>query len=398
MLGWELPPHNSGGLGVACYQMAKALNRRGVEIDFVLPSEQDYSEIDFMTVHAVKNRRIVTESISETQVTNPLNPYSDDTDSIVKIQKNYIGYIEKLLSDNDYDAIHAHDWLTMEAGVRAKRISGKPLIVQVHATEFDRSGGGRGNQLIHDIEEQGLLMADRIIAVSQLTKDLIVREYGIPADKIEVIHNAVDRSELEKIPPTAEHYNYLRFMREQGYMIIGTIGRLTLQKGLTFLLEAARKALTIYPKMIFVIAGNGEQRDELLELTAAYGIVENVVFTGFVRGCQWRELFSESDVFVMSSISEPFGLTALEAAAHEDALILTKQSGVSERLRNIYLYDFWDTDRLADQLVNLAISPALLTTMQTEAAIEFDKYSWTEAAEFFERAYRRVSNAGGAHV
>jgi glycosyltransferase involved in cell wall biosynthesis len=397
MLGWELPPHNSGGLGVACYQMAKALHKRGVEIDFLLPSDGDYSEIKFMKVHNINAKTVAKIKRKTRKKTVAVNPYTNDTNIVQKIHRQYISYLEDLLKNNDYDAIHAHDWLTMRAGVHAKMLSGKPLIVQVHATEFDRAGGGRGDPLIHEIEEQGLLMADRIIAVSKMTKDLIVKHYHIPADKIEVIHNAVSRDELEKHPITNDNYQYLQFMKSQGYMIVANIGRLTIQKGLPFLMEAAQKALAMYPKMIFVIAGDGEQRDELFEMVAGYGIVDKVIFTGFVRGSKWREIFVEADVFVMSSVSEPFGLTALEAAAHNDALIITKQSGVSERLRNILLYDFWDTNRLADELVNLAISPALLGTLQTEAAREFDNYSWEEAAGLFEREYARAAR-GGAYA
>lgn len=390
MLGWELPPYNSGGLGVACYQMSKALNNRGVEIDFVLPSNENYSEIDFMKVHTVEVDKMSATKRNVFKGNSQINPYTSDHKLVHRVQKNYITYIEKLLADNEYDAIHAHDWLTMDVGVRAKQISGKPLIVQVHATEFDRAGGGRGNPLIHEIEEQGLLMADRVIAVSQLTKNMIVKKYHISADKIEVIHNSIDIAELEKTVIKNEHYDYLRFMKKRGYKIVSTLGRLTVQKGLAFFIEAAKKTIDLYPKVLFVIAGDGEQRDELFELAAKHGIVDKVIFTGFVRGTQVRELYAITDIFVMSSVSEPFGLTALEAAAHRDALILTKTSGVAERLRNVLLYDFWDTDKLADDIVNLAISPALLSSMQKEARNEFSNYSWGSAAELFEREYSRV--------
>lgn len=390
MLGWELPPYNSGGLGVACYQMAKALNNRGIEIDFVLPSNEDYSEIDFMKVHAVKIGKKSSLQRKIFKGNSHINPYTSDHRLVRRAQESYIEYIEKLLEDNSYDAIHAHDWLTMEVGVRAKEISGKPLIVQVHATEFDRAGGGHGNPLIHEIEEQGLLMADRIIAVSQLTKNMIVKNYHIPADKIEVIHNSIDIAELEKTTIKDEHYDYLRFMKNRGYKVVSTLGRLTVQKGLAFFLEAAKKTIDLYPKVLFMVAGDGEQRDELLELTAKYGVVDKVIFTGFVRGAQMRELYAITDIFVMSSVSEPFGLTALEAAAHHDSLILTKTSGVAERLRNVLLYDFWDTNKLADDIVNLAISPALLSTMKEAARNEFSNYSWDSAAELFEREYSRV--------
>jgi len=396
MLGWELPPHNSGGLGVACFHMAKALSVKGVEIDFVLPSEQDYTEIDFMKVHTVpslKPAKTVKKTGKQfTTLHESLNPYTGDYKTIRSAQETYIDYIEHLVTENEYEAIHAHDWLTMEAGMRAKEISGVPLIVQVHATEFDRAGGSDGNPLIHEIEYQGLMMADRIIAVSKLTKDLIVKKYGIPADKIEVVHNALSREDMEKIQIEGDNYKYLDFMREQGYTII-TIGgtRHTVQKGLTFLLHAFKKALDIYPKMVLVMSGDGEQRNELLELSASLGISANVVFTGFVRGAKWRELYIQGDVFVMSSVSEPFGLTALEAAANDTALILTKQSGAAELLSNILKYDYWDVDKLADDLVNIALSPALQRSLKENVATEYDRYNWGHAAEKFMREYANVA-------
>jgi glycosyltransferase involved in cell wall biosynthesis len=398
MLGWELPPHNSGGLGVACFHMAKALSIKGVDIDFVLPSDQDYSSVDFMKVHAIPSLRpmlnIKKPGKKYIEAHKCLNPYTGDYSAIRTIQESYIDYIENLVLTNHYEAIHAHDWLTMEAGMRAKNIAGVPLIVQVHATEFDRAGGGNGNPLIHEIEYQGLMMADRIIAVSQLTKNIIVKKYQIPADKIEVVHNAISREEIEKTPVEGDNYRYLDFMRSQGYMIVSTLTRLTVQKGLTYLLEAFKKAIDIYPKMILVIAGDGEQRNELLELTASLGIVDKVVYTGFVRGSKNREVYAESDVFVMSSVSEPFGLTALEAAAHDTALVLTRQSGVAEQIHNVLLYDFWDTNRLADDLVNLALSPALQSSLRENVAQEYSRYNWGHAAERFMREYANVAKRG----
>ena len=406
MLGWELPPHNSGGLGVACFHMAKALSQKGVEIDFVLPSDEDYSEIDFMKVHPVSTLKAVrtVKPITRQSVTvhGALNPYTGSYHEIRSVQDNYVDYIEKLVTENHYEAIHAHDWLTMEAGVRAKELSGAPLIVQVHATEFDRAGGGDGNPLIHDIEYNGLLMADRIVAVSQLTKDLITKKYKIPSDKIEVVHNALSREEIDSKPVEGDNYRYLDFMREQGYMIVSIGGtRLTVQKGLTYLLKGFKKALTIYPKMILALSSDGEQRDELMELTASLGITDKVICTGFIRGAVWRELYIATDVFVMSSISEPFGLAALEAAAQDTALVLTKQSGVAELLHNALKYDFWDTDRLADDLVNLALSPALRNSLKENVALEYAKYDWEHAAKKFMREYTNLSHnlrEGAAYV
>lgn len=396
MLGWELPPHNSGGLGVACYHMSKALAQQGASIEFVVPYQAAHPEISFMKVHAA------------TDLT-PLHHYGfgaydsyDNTkqshlrmsgQSLRDIQASYGTFVETLVSNSHYDAIHAHDWLTMEAGVRAKEITGRPLIVHVHATEFDRSGGNYGNPLIHEIEQQGLLMADRIIAVSQITKNLIVHRYKIPADKVEVVHNALDAESLANYTYDFATYRYLEDLKRHGYTVVTTVTRFTIQKGLSYFLQAAARASQKYDKLVFLLAGDGEQRNELLKLSADLGIADKVFFTGFVRGKQWRDAFNVADVFVMSSVSEPFGLTALEAAYHDVALVLTKQSGVGEVLQNVFRYDFWDVDKLADELVAIANSRALQETLKENVKYEYDRISWHNVAHTCMRLYRNL-NAG----
>jgi len=282
---------------------------------------------------------------------------------------------------NHYDAIHAHDWLTMEAGMIAKQMTGAPLVVHVHATEFDRAGSSFGNPLVHEIEQQGLLMADRIIAVSQITKNIIVHRYGIPAEDIEVVHNAIDAEELDGHLYDETTFKYLESLRNDGYTVAATITRFTVQKGLQHFMRAAARACEKYDRLVFLLAGDGEQRDELLRLSADLGIADKVFFTGFVRGKQWRDAFTVADIFVMSSVSEPFGLTALEAAYHDNALIITKQSGVGEVLNNVLRYDFWDIDRLADQLVSLANSKPLMDTLKENAETEYRRISWHSVAE-----------------
>ncbi len=387
MLGWELPPHNSGGLGVACYHMSKALARQGAEIDFVVPYKAHHPGVDFMEIHSATpltplERYGLGAYDSEMLLERDLTEAdADNLKDMRGVQKRYVKFIEQMVVDRDIHTIHAHDWLTMEAGMRAKELTGAPLVVHVHATEFDRSGEKRGNPVVHEIEQQALLMADRIIAVSEITKNIIVREYGIPADKVEVVHNAIDVNSFEEYEYDDSTYKYLETLKSEGYTIVSTVTRFTVQKGLTHFLKAAARASEKYPKLAFLLAGDGEQRDELLRLSADLGIADKVFFTGFVRGKQWRDAYSVADIFVMSSVSEPFGLTALEAAHHDSALIISKQSGVGEVLNSIYRYDFWDIDRLADQIVGIALSPSLRDSLKANIKHEYTRLSWHSVAE-----------------
>lgn len=395
MLGWELPPHNSGGLGVACYHMGKALAGKGADIDFVVPYQAEHPGVDFMNVmHASPLsplERYGLGAYDGKQVTKTLaEADARELKDMRGVQKRYVQYVETLLeSPHAYEAIHAHDWLTMEAGMRAKEVSGVPLIVHVHATEYDRAGSVTGNPLVHEIEYMGLMMADKVIAVSNVTKSIIVHKYGIPADKIEVVHNAIDPTSFaDGYDYDTQTYKYLETLKSEGYTIVGTVTRFTVQKGLTHLMKAASAALSMHDRLVFLFAGDGEQRDELVQLAADYGISDKVFFTGFVRGKKWRDVYSVADVFVMSSVSEPFGLTALEAAHHDSALIITRQSGVGEILHSIYRYDFWDTDALADKLVACATSPALLASLRENVKKEYANLSWHDVADKFMEIYR----------
>ncbi len=401
MLGWELPPHNSGGLGVACYHLSKALAMEGAKIDFVLPYTGEHPNTEYMTIHSAT-------SLAPIHKFGMLGAYDSkyveerdldkvdlkDLQTMRGVQKRYVQFVERAVKAGTFDhidAIHAHDWLTMEAGMRAKQLTDKPLIVHVHATEFDRAGHfGSGNPIVHEIEYQGLMMADRICAVSGITKSIIVHRYGIPADKIEVVYNAIDPNSMGEHEYDRRTYRYLEALKVEGWMIVSAITRFTVQKGLTQLLEGFAKAVGKYDRMVLLLAGDGEQRDELIEMAANLGISDKVFFTGFVRGKQWRDAYNVSDVFVMSSVSEPFGLTALEAAHHDTALIITKQSGVAEVLRAIFKYDFWDTNRLADQLVAIAASPALKTTLQHDVKKEYATLSWNDVARQCMGIYNRM--------
>ncbi len=401
MLGWELPPHNSGGLGVACYHLSKALALEGAQIDFVLPYSADHPGTEYMKIHAatqlepIHKYGMMGAYDSKYVEEHDLDKVDiKDLQNIRGVQKRYVQFVERAVENGKFDhvdAIHAHDWLTMEAGMRAKQLTDKPLIVHVHATEFDRAGHfGSGNPIVHEIEYQGLMMADRILAVSGITKSIIVHKYGIPAEKVEVVYNGMDVSSMGVHEYDMRTYKYLEALKAEGYTIVSAITRFTVSKGLTHLLEGFAKAVSKYDRMMLLLAGDGEQRGELIEMAANLGISDKVCFTGFVRGKQWRDAYSVSDVFVMSSVSEPFGLTALEAAHYGNALVLTKQSGVAEILDSIFRYDFWDTNKLADQLVGIAASPALKSALQCDIKKEYAKLSWTDIAKKCMGIYKKV--------
>ena len=398
MLGWELPPHNSGGLGVACYHMSKALALQGATIDFVVPYDAVHPDADFMTIHAAtKLEPLARYGLMGAYDSAHLRQIGlDDVDmndlrDMRGVQKRYVSFVERMVKDKKPDAIHAHDWLTMEAGMRAKELSDAPLIVHVHATEFDRAGERYGNPLVHEIEYQGLMMADRIIAVSNITKNIIIQRYGIPADKIEVVYNAVDVPSLGNYEYDRRTYAYLETLKDEGYTVVAAVTRFTVQKGLTHFIRGAARACERHDKLVFLLAGDGEQRDELIQLSAELGISDKVFFTGFVRGKQWRDAYNVADIFVMSSVSEPFGLTALEAAHHHSALIISRQSGVGEILHSVFKFDFWDTDRLADQIIAIATSPALSHDLKANVRHEYARLSWHDVARDCLQLYKNVT-------
>lgn len=397
MLGWELPPHNSGGLGVACYHMSKALALSGASIDFVLPYTDQHPGVDFMRIHNATDldptQRLHLGAYDSKYLTSTDIPEGAGSLSTMRaVQKHYTNFVERLSVDLQPDVIHAHDWLTMEAGVRAKELTGAPLVVHVHATEFNRSGEQYGNPLVHEIEQEALQMADRIIAVSNITKAIIVQRYGIPAEMIEVVHNAIDVNSFPAYKYDQRDYRYFEALKHEGYTIVATLTRFTVQKGLTHLLRAAARACEKYDRFVFLFAGDGEQRDELIAMAAELGIADKVYFTGFIRGKQWRDVYSLADIFVMSSVSEPFGLTALEAAHHGNALVISRQSGVGEVLNNIFRYDFWDTDTLANQLVGIALSPGLATSLKQGVHEEYDCISWHDVAKKCMDLYKRTKS------
>ena len=396
MLGWELPPHNSGGLGVACLNMAHALADQGVDIDFIVPYAAEHPHTEFMHVINATNldpiHRYGGGSYASLDIHNKIIPSIDHPDmiSIRTVQKSYRNFVDEYLMEFKPDLIHAHDWLTYEAGILAKKNYGIPLVAHVHATEYDRAGNHIGNPLIHEIEREGLMMADKIIAVSDLTRHIIHDKYQIPFDKIDVIYNSLDEGYYTDYKYDDSMYKYATSLKEEGYTIVSTVGRFTVQKGLEFFMNAARKAIDKNPKLLFILAGDGEERNRLIAKAATLGISKNVVFTGFIRGKKLRDIYSLSDIFVMSSVSEPFGLTALEAAYHGDALILTNQSGVSEVIWSAMKYDFWDEDKLADEIIAITDHRPLKKILQANIKDEYSQISWSKVAKKCQKIYNNV--------
>lgn len=398
MLGWELPPNNSGGLGVACYHLCKALSKKAVDIEFILPYTAEH-DIDFMRINAAHPQDV--EAVLKSGIAYDSFKYvkhSGEVESVDLFGQTvlYEKAVERISRESEFDVIHAHDWLTCRAALRAQELTGKPLIVHLHSIESDRAGKEfGGNPLVREIESLAIHMADQVIAVSELTKRGIVREYGIAPDKIKVVHNSMDVDNLESLD-VSNAYHYLTALRQQGWHVVVNVGRLTVQKGVVNLLKAARLVIDQQPKTLFLIVGNGEQEHELIELAASLGISKNVIFTGFLRGKQWRDAFAISDLFVMPSVSEPFGITPLEAIGYGTPALITRQSGVAEVLQNCLKIDYWDVEGMANQIVAVVEHESLHRELQINGYRELERLSWDDAAIKLANVYNQQTESVGA--
>lgn len=403
MLGWELPPHHTGGMGIVCYQMCKQLARSGAQIEFVLPYTADFSHIDFMKINPALPddvEKVIGNQAGSTYDSQYFQYVSEDGSTrgvaMNEHQANYAKYVARLVELGDYDVIHAHDWLTFRAALAAKQATGIPLFVHIHSTEFDRSGGKSGNPMVREIEYIGLHLADRIFAVSQATKDIIVREYGIDPSKIEVVHNAMEFEPHELHEDTSDNtFRYLTTMKEAGYGVLVSAGRLTIQKGLTHLLRAFQKVVSERPKSLLLIVGPGEQYNELVELAASLGLSGNVIFTGHLNGTgkQWRDAFRVGNLFVMPSVSEPFGLTPFEALAQRTPALISKQTGASEILHSVLKVDYWDEHEMANQITSVLDHHDLEETLAENGHEELMKQSWKKPVETVMHHYHRHASA-----
>jgi glycosyltransferase involved in cell wall biosynthesis len=279
----------------------------------------------------------------------------------------------------DFDVIHCHDWMTFRAGKKAKQVSGKPLVVHVHATDFDRTGGNP-NQQVYDIEREGMHAADKIIAVSNYTKDMIVKHYGIPPEKVTVVHNAI------------EHHHQLPCKQKDNSKenIVLFLGRLTLQKGPDYFIEAANKVLKIMPNTKFVVAGSGDMYRRMVDRAAELGMAKNILFTGHLTGEDIDKAYQMADLYVMPSVSEPFGITPLESLKNNTPVLISKQSGVSEVLPNALKVDFWDTEEMTNKIVGALSYKHMSSSLAENGFRDVEKMSWDNAAEKCINVYKAL--------
>lgn len=394
MFGWEFPPFSSGGLGTACYGLTKGLSHHNVDVTFVVPHAKG-AKADYVKLVSAGGLSTVTikgiESPIEGYMTSEEYETAKETlqhgsaknapriygKNLFHEVERYAKKAELIARHEKYDVIHAHDWMTYKAGMRAKMVSKKPLVIHVHATEFDRTGGSGVNQVVYDIEKQGMHAADKIIAVSKFTKDKIVEHYGVPADKIEVVHNAVEQRDVSEA-------------KKKGDKIVLFLGRLTLQKGPDYFLYAAKRALDVDPHIKFVIVGKGDMSPFIIEKAAELGISDKVLFAGFLRGKEIDDAYRMADLYVMPSVSEPFGITPLESMSNKTPVLISKQSGVSEVISHCLKVDFWDIDAMANKMVSVLRHDALQEALTENGHHEVKKFNWNESAEKCIDIYNQV--------
>lgn len=307
--------------------------------------------------------------------------------------ERYARLVVALTRGENFDVIHAHDWLTYPAGIALARASGKPLVVHVHSTEFDRTGtddkSGNLNQRVYDIERRGMMSAMRVLAVSELTKNICTRRYGVAADKVDVVYNGISDARLQPGPADS--------IRSKDKIVL-FLGRITLQKGPEYFIAAAKRVLEKVPDAKFIMAGAGDMEVRMIELAAELGIGHRVLFTGFLRGNDVDRIYRMADCYVMPSVSEPFGLAPLEAMRADVPVIISKQSGVSEVLTHALKVDFWDTDEIANKIVAVLKYPPLGQTLREHGSFELRKLTWEGAAEACVKSYARAQQDLGALV
>lgn len=426
MFGWEFPPHIAGGLGTACYGMTRGLARNGVDVTFIVPHA--YGDEDQRFTHVVNASDVealygstgsgaddILEKMSFIHIDSNMVPYISP-EEYESYHEQYVKSGRKTWSTTDawkqrytfsgkyganlmeevaryavvaaqvardlegqFDVIHAHDWLTYFAGIAAKRVSGKPLVVHMHATEFDRSGENI-NRRVYAIEKAGMQAADRVIAVSELTRRIVIGKYGIPAEKVVTVHNAVRFGESEEAVPE-------RAVKDK---VVTFLGRITYQKGPDYFVEAAAKVLQRVPDVRFVMAGSGDLMNHVVRRVAQLGIADRFHFTGFLKGGEVQRMFRLSDVYVMPSVSEPFGISPLEAMRSGVPVIISRQSGVAEVLDYAIKVNYWDVDALADAIYGLLTYPALGRMFASKGLEEVTGLKWTNAAAKIKTVYETV--------
>jgi glycogen synthase len=440
MFGWEFPPHISGGLGSACEGIVRALTAKGTQVLFVLPKlGGSTSQTSGLTMFSANGTRVasVSEDIKNTRFYTNASDYwhknlhTEVVDSMLTAyatpnwyERQYATYTryrtkaegseteilkgspceqvismhggygrdlmtevykyslaaQAIASQNSFDVIHAHDWMAYPAGILARQVSGKPLVVHVHATEADRSGSGMNHEVAH-IEYEGMQAADKVVAVSHFTKNLIMRIYNVPESKIEVVHNAVSRKQASHLYHTAN---------KSGEKQVLFMGRITFQKGPEYFVEAARQVLKVMPNVRFVMAGSGDMLLSMVSRVARYRMGRRFTFTGFLKGHEVENMYAASDLYVMPSVSEPFGIAPLEAMVYDVPVIMSKQSGVSEVITNALKVDFWDVRKMAACICAVLAYPALGQYMVRNCQEELKSIRWENAAVKLNRIYNEL--------
>ena len=377
MLGWELPPFNSGGLGEACLGLADALAKKGVDLTFVLPRKVDITVDGWRLVFADVDEEVVkTLGVYTTALHwSSLLKKDDLPPDFVRAAFKYAQMVRKLVKKHDSDIIHAHDWMTYPSGIVAKSALGKPLVAHVHSTEFDRTGGHNPNPYVYAIEREGLLCADRVLPVGGFMKDILVNSYGVDQEKIRVIYNGIDEDFGRRLPPALTKF------KELGFKIVLYLGRITLQKGPEYFVRSAKIVSAHYPKTLFVVTGSGDMQGYMMAEAASLNVMDKFLFTGFLRGDERRQIFQSADIYVMPSVSEPFGIVALEAAASGTPVLVSKQSGVAEVMKNILKVDFWDVEEMANKILCVLEYDALPADLRRESGKEVKNFSWSHAAD-----------------
>ncbi len=404
MLGWEFPPYNSGGLGTACEGLTKGLNNHDVAVTFVLPKANgdakashvnlivadkvyiDKDKLKFLEINSLLVPYITSEQYNEKYAGKARLKQGDMKSmheelygrNLVEEVHRYAEEVNLISAMESFDLIHAHDWMTYPAAIKAKNTSGKPLVVHIHATEFDRTGGNV-NQYVYDIERTGFHSADRIIAVSNMTKCKLVEHYGVSPDKITVVHNAVDFSNCD----TGECIKH-------DDKVVLFLGRITLQKGPEYFLYAAKRVLEMDPDVKFVVAGSGDMEAFMVEKAAELGIAKSVLFTGFLRGPDIDRAYRMADLYVMPSVSEPFGITPLEAMRNGTPVLISKTSGISEVINHCLKVDFWDIDQMSSKILATLKYSSLHQELKNNGLREVHTFSWDEPARKCIEVYNSV--------
>jgi glycogen synthase len=422
MFGWEFPPHISGGLGTACFGLTKGLAKHGVEMIFVVPKaygdedqeavrlvnasdiavnmksskyKEYWKRIEYMEIGSSIIPYVSPEEFERIHSQEELNKISEESQvfadkyefaggygkSLLEEVSRYALVASALATSKDFDIIHAHDWLTYPAGIAAKYVSGKPLVIHVHATEFDRSGENV-NPPVYEIEKKGMEEADKIIAVSNFTRNIIIEKYGIPEDKVVTVHNAVEPAEIKEV-------NGSKYVPEK---VVTFLGRITFQKGPDYFIEAARLILERDPNVRFVMAGSGDLLEKMIRRVAELRMGHKFHFTGFLKGTSVDRMLAMSDVFVMPSVSEPFGIVPLEAMRSNVPVVISKQSGVSEVLKHALKVDFWDVHGMADAIYSVLHYDGLNKMFTKYGKDEVESLKWEHAGLKVKEVYEGMLN------